>query len=83
MRSISDSDEEKLIARYHEKLAKKVSKINTQVLETGMERARLILEDRKKGRKSAHKTWWECTEQEFRSPDPSLKVRVTDHEKEE
>ena len=48
-----------------------------------MERARLIIEDQKQGKKSAHKTWWECTEQEFISPDPSIKVRVTDHEKEE
>jgi hypothetical protein len=48
-----------------------------------MERARLILEDRKKGKLSAHKSWWNCAEQEFIKPDPSMKVRITDHEKEE
>jgi hypothetical protein len=47
-----------------------------------MERARLYLEDRKKGKKFAHKSWWECTEQEFISPDPSMKVRVKEFERE-
>jgi len=76
-------EDEILLANYHDQLSKKVTKINSLVLETGMERARLILADRKKGKLSVHKSWWDCAEQEFIKPDPSMKVRITDHEKEE
>jgi len=47
-----------------------------------MERARLILEDRKKGKLSAHKSWWDCAEQEFIKPDPTMKVRIKEFERE-
>jgi hypothetical protein len=57
VRSIDTNDEEKMLNRYNEKLNKKVTKVNSLVVETGLERAQLIIEDRKQGKKSAHKTW--------------------------
>ena len=41
-----------------------------------------MLADRLKGRYPIHKSWWTCTEQEYRNPKPNEPVRVTDHETE-
>jgi hypothetical protein len=53
------------------------------VVEIGMERARLIIEDRKKGIMTAQLNWWTCVEHEFRNLDKSKKIRVKEFEKED
>ena len=81
-REIGTQNEVVLLSRYKSKLEKKVTKINCQVVETKMERAKLMIKDWKEGYKPIHKTWWECTEQEFRKTKPEQVVKITDHEEE-
>jgi hypothetical protein len=54
--------EDEHLVRYRKTLEDRKSILNHLVVEIGLERAKLIIEDKKRGRKSGQMSWWLCTE---------------------
>lgn len=77
---MEQADSESLLPELEKKLRKKARNTNCMAVELGMERARLIMEDKRKGYKAAHKSWWTCANEEFKKPRPDMSVRITDHQ---
>lgn len=80
---MSHNKKDELLENYKKKIAKKVSKLNCQVLQNEIEKAELFLKDLEEGQISTvRRTWWQVTEEEFKKPVDDIVVRITDHQEE-